>query len=802
MIFLPSLLLLVGMVAASWVVIHQTGALGEQLNGRVAEVLAAQIDRKLGARVQVLDRLATTLEALPAPSRQERFVRIASRQTSFSELALLDPARVVQFAWPEPVVGPNFSFLDRVPPGSELFWGEASLTSGAFPAVPVARIFDGGILVGWIDLGPVSREVALVSQDSRVSVSIIDKGAVYLANPDQMQVRSRGTDQSYLAHRSATGVPASLYVESREGGAVLVSVRPLSEGWSLLVAQPLAQIYQPLVPVFFLLTPLVFLFALGALFMVRLMDRHLLGALTVLRQETEGLGRGDSEGAEPVRTRYQDLNSILDAFQDVRRSVRLREQDLKVSERRFRRMFEDAAVGIFHTSYSGALLDLNQAMAALLGYPSPEEAKLALGDTSQGLFVRPEERGAVLRMLQESPDAKIQVTTEFFHRTGTILTVNHHLARVFDHRRGEFILESFAEDVTDLKKAEAEIRELNAALEMKVQERTQHLERALDDLGRAQTHLVQSEKMAALGQMIAGIAHELNTPLGAIHASNESIALLLQKVLQGLPEIPQELAGLQRRFYESSIRDLAVVPSVTLRKRRREIQSALADRSLDAGEEILDFLVELGVTTGWEEWEPLLTHPQGPATIRLTYEMVCLERSSLVIASASDKAAKVIHALRTFSHQAQETTFERVSVRLGLETVLTLFQNRLKGGVVVRTEFDDRARVWGLEDKLNQVWTNLIANALAAMGDRGSLEILVTMAEGLVRVAVVDNGPGVDPGIRSRIFEPFFTTKKTGEGSGLGLDICRKIVEEHHGKIDFESCPGRTEFYVELPEAR
>jgi PAS domain S-box-containing protein len=514
------------------------------------------------------------------------------------------------------------------------------------------------------------------------------------------------------------------------------------------------------------------------------------------------LGRDDTEGPEPVETRYQDLNTILDAFQEVRRRVRLREQDLRVSERRFRRMFEDAAVGIFHTSYSGALLDLNQAMATLLGYSSPEEVKTALGNTTQDLYVRPEEREAVLRMLQGSTDAKVRVTTEFYHRTGRILTVNHHLARVFDHRRGEFILESFAEDVTDLKKAEAEIHNLNVALEIKVQERTQHLERALEDLGRAQTHLVQSEKMAALGQMIAGIAHELNTPLGAIHASNESITLLLQRVLRGLPSVPSELGALQRRFYEACAKDLAVVPSAVLRKRRRKIQGALADRSLTADDEILDFLVELGVTTGWEEWEPLLTHPEGPATIRLTYEMVSLERSSSVIASASDKAAKVIHALRTFSHQAQETTFERVLVRQGLETVLTLFQNRLKGGVVVRTEVDERARVWGLEDKLNQVWTNLIANALAAMGDRGTLEILVTVAEGLVRVAVVDNGPGVDPGIRDRIFEPFFTTKRTGEGSGLGLDICRKIVEEHQGKIDFDSCPGRTEFYVELPEAR
>jgi PAS domain S-box-containing protein len=790
------------MAGASWVIAQQTGALGTQLNDRLAEVLAHRIDDRLRSRVQVLDRLAATLEATAPAGRADVFARTASRQQAFVDLALLDPARVVLAAWPGLPENRGFAFLDGLPSGTDLVWGDASGASSGFPTVPVARIFDGGVLVGRLDLGPLSREVAQLARAADVAVTLVDRGAAYLAHPDQELVRNRGVDQAFLAHRPAVGTPAVSYLERRSLGIVLVSARPLAEGWTVLVAQPLATVYQPLVPVVFLLVPLVLLFALGAVLMVFLMDRHLLGALEVLRRQTEGLGRGDSEGTEVVRTRYQDLNAILDAFGEVRRNVWLREQDLKVSERRFRRMFEDAAVGIFHTSYTGTLLDLNQAMANLLGYSTPGEVKAALGDTTQGLFVRPEERGALLRMLQESTESKVRVTTEFYHRTGRILTVNHYLARVFDHRRGEFILESFAEDVTDLKKAEAEIRLLNAELEMKVQERTQHLEKALEDLGRAQTHLVQSEKMAALGQMIAGIAHELNTPLGAIHASNENISLLLKRVLEGLPAVPSDLGALQRRFYEASARDLEVVPSATLRKRRREIQGALADRGLEPGDEILDFLVELGVTSGWDDWQVLLTHPEGPAAIRLTYEMVCLEKSSSVIASAAEKAAKVIHALRTFSHQAQETTFERVTVRQGLEAVLTLFQNRLKGGVTVKTSYDEGARVWGLEDKLNQVWTNLIANALAAMGDKGTLEVQALVRDGLVRVSVTDSGPGVDPAIGSRIFEPFFTTKKTGEGSGLGLDICRKIVEEHHGRIGFESRPGRTEFYVEVPEAR
>ena len=120
-----------------------------------------------------------------------------------------------------------------------------------------------------------------------------------------------------------------------------------------------------------------------------------------------------------------------------------------MGELRFRRMFEDAAVGIFHATYSGELLDLNQAMAKLLGYADADEAKAALGGSTLGLYVRPEERQAILKMLQGTSDAKVKVTTEFFHRTGSILTVNHHLARVFDTKSGEFHLEAFTEDITE-----------------------------------------------------------------------------------------------------------------------------------------------------------------------------------------------------------------------------------------------------------------------------------------------------------------------------------------------------------------
>lgn len=812
LVFLPSALLVLGLAASGWLVVQQTGSASQALDDRLAQGLGAQVADQLRERVTFLDQLGGLLDATPTEQRNEVFLRLAALQNLFEGVYLLDEGFLVQEEWPtgRHQVGNDFSgqeVLRRLGVEEKTRWSDSYVsTRTGRPTVSMARVFTGGVLYADLDLEPLALLVSRLADGSDTTVSLVDAHGTYLGHPNAEMSRQRRQDQGYLAHRE-TAHPAPLSYQQRSGSRLeVVSVQPLAEtGWAVLVSRPWAAIYQPLVPALFLLLPLLLLFVLGSFLMLFLIDRHLLGALQTLRAQTEGLGRGDYS-ATVVRTRYQELNAILDSFEAMRQSVWVREQDLKLGERRYRRMFEDAAIGILHTTYGGELIDANQALAHLLGYSNAEEVKAQFGGKALGLYVRPEERTAILRMLQDSPEAKVRVTTEFYHRSGRVLSMKLMMARVFDTARGEFILETFAEDVTEIRAAEEAIRQMNLELEDKVAERTRHLEKALHDLETAQAHLVHSEKMAALGQLIAGIAHELNTPLGAIQASNENISQLLRRVMAELPELqaslPAPLTQLHRRFYESAARNLEVVPSIQRRRQRKETLLALGALGHRPDDETLDSLVDLGLTTDWDQWLPLLASPQGPQSVRLTYEMVCLEKSCAVIASASEKAAKVISALRTFSHQAQESTFERVPVGQGIESVLTLFQSRLKAGVQVSTSLSTEAFVWGLEDKLGQVWTNLISNALQAMGDRGSLGVEVAVVGGEVRVTVTDTGSGIAPEIQDRIFEPFFTTKKTGEGSGLGLDICRKIIAEHHGTIGFESRPGATRFTVVLPLAR
>ena len=141
-----------------------------------------------------------------------------------------------------------------------------------------------------------------------------------------------------------------------------------------------------------------------------------------------------------------------------------------------------------------------------------------------------------------------------------------------------------------------------------------------------------------------------------------------------------------------------------------------------------------------------------------------------------------------------------MNITEGIETVLTLYQNQIKQGVeVVRNYQAQLPAVLCYPDELNQVWTNLIHNALQAMDNQGTLTIDAVQQDTSVLVKITDSGKGIPPEILPKIFEPFFTTKPAGEGSGLGLDIVKKIIEKHQGKIDVESVPGTTAFTVSLP---
>ncbi len=350
-----------------------------------------------------------------------------------------------------------------------------------------------------------------------------------------------------------------------------------------------------------------------------------------------------------------------------------------------------------------------------------------------------------------------------------------------------------ARNISDRKLAESALSQKNTELA--------HM---LEELKRTQQELIQSEKMAALGQLIAGVAHEINSPLGAIRSSVQNIADFWAEQLHQLPIFFKQLSPeRQQDFFallHKSSQETDTLSSKEKRQLKKSLQRQLEAEKIDDADSLACTLLDIGICNNVEPFLPLLKDRESPNILQIAYEFATVQKSTKNIATATDRAAKIVFALKSYSRYDQSGSKVIANITDGINTVLTLYQYQIKHGVeVVRNYGTDLPSVLCYPDELNQVWTNLLHNALQAMGNKGVLKIDVKHQDNAISVSITDNGPGIPPEIMPRIFEPFFTTKPPGEGTGLGLDIVLKIIEKHQGKLQVESVPGQTKFTVCLP---
>lgn len=377
----------------------------------------------------------------------------------------------------------------------------------------------------------------------------------------------------------------------------------------------------------------------------------------------------------------------------------------------------------------------------------------------------------------------------------------------------------------NVKTLNKQLQQSNTRLEQQQAEilrQAEHLKQANEELAVTLAHLkatqqelIHSEKMAALGQLIAGIAHEINTPLGAIRSAVGSISQSLTHTLRQLPEFFKELSEERTQNFFGLLSTALEKDVAMTAKERRRIRRALVEvleqHEIADPRKTADLLVDMGVYDSLDPLFPLLQDDEHLRLLTMAYELSGLQESAHIITTATERASKVVFALKTYARHDTSDMMTPADVLEGLETVLTLYYNQLKHGVEVIRQYDAIEPVLCYPDELNQVWTNLLHNALQAMNYKGVLEISASEQHDLesssdhtasIIVTITDSGSGIPPDIQERIFEPFFTTKSAGEGSGLGLDISKKIIDKHHGRIDVQSEPGRTTFRVFLPARR
>jgi len=430
-----------------------------------------------------------------------------------------------------------------------------------------------------------------------------------------------------------------------------------------------------------------------------------------------------------------------------------------------------------------------------------EELHLKAGNTS---FHQGDPADAMFVMLE----GQLQLRGEFGGETVVLLTNPGDVTGVLPYSRmTQFPLDARAT-------ADAKILRFPSSLfpelVQKMPELTQRLVALMSDRIRETTRREQQrDRLASVGKLSAGLAHELNNPASAAKRAAAQLRELLKKIRDASHELGRrELTADQKSRIEK------LEASIIQHNEPPRDPLQLSDME----EQIDSLLRSHGQNDLWQLAAGLARNNVKPQALESLFSIVdedtaraaliriaaSIEIANLLneIESGTSRISELVRAIKEYTYMDQ-TPIQNVDVVKSLETTLTILNHKLKRGVVVHRDYQPvPLLVNSFGSELNQVWTNIIDNAIDAMGGKGELQVRTYRTDDSVVVEIADSGPGISSEILTHIFEPFFTTKKVGEGTGLGLDTAMRIVRRHRGTIEVTSKPGDTRFQIWLPLAK
>ncbi|TGM59463.1 PAS domain S-box protein [Leptospira vanthielii] len=467
-------------------------------------------------------------------------------------------------------------------------------------------------------------------------------------------------------------------------------------------------------------------------------------------------------------------------------------------------VFDNAANLILLTDANGMIESINSAAQAILGLRKNE----VIGKYIQDVILLPEDREYLKDVLDDVNEIQ-KIAESLILRCVTnsnqVLFLEWRLGVIRDNRNEPVKIIWIGIDQTSKRAAEIELKELNKSLEEKVKARTKELQSsnfelnsALYALREAQQKLIQNEKMVSLGQLVSGLAHEINNPIGMIKSSVET--LISEWDEEKIHESNIRISELIQSILDTDSGGLRILTGLSNRQARKSLTESFKQHSVPFEEELAELFVDSGIRN--------LSHPiiskvksviRNKDNFQTLRRLLLVKQSSEHILYSVRRLSKITYTLKNFAGLQSNLELTDYSLTDTIHSAISLYKEHFLRDINLILNLEYSGNVRCIQGDLIQLWSQIIWNSIQAVGSKGTIQIRSFKKLDTVYVEIEDSGGGIPPDNHSKIFMPFFSTKTTGDGLGLGLYLVKEIANRHNANVDFESTPGRTIFKVGFP---